>query len=107
MTYPSSFSLMERGAGMLALAVFGPPRRFFSWSMIDWHSSMHSPQMYTSPGPSTRGPTSRWLRRQNEQYALRLRPAVPGGRRPPESLPVVRSEGIGLPDLRLPDRVGV
>jgi hypothetical protein len=22
-----------------------PPRRRFSWSMIDWHSSMHSPQM--------------------------------------------------------------
>ena len=37
--------LIERGAGMFELDCFGPPRRFFSWSMIDWHSSMHSPQM--------------------------------------------------------------
>src|SRR5436309_15859108 len=102
MTYWSSFSLMVRGAGMFEAVCLAGPLRFFSWSMIDWHSSMHSPQMYTSPGPSTRGPTSRWLRRQNEQYALRLRPAVPGGLRPPVS-PVVRSEGIGLPDLMMPD----
>src|SRR6478752_6668054 len=81
---------MERGDGLFDVAVLGPPRRFFSWSMIDWQSSMHSPQMYTSPGPSTSGPTSRCERRQKEQYALRFRPAVPGGRRPPES-PEVRS----------------
>jgi hypothetical protein len=37
---------MERGEGMLDAAPLGPTfRRFFSWSMIDWQSSMHSPQM--------------------------------------------------------------
>ena len=45
MTYWSSFSLMVRGVGMWVNRALEPPRRRFSWSMIDWHSSMHSPQM--------------------------------------------------------------
>jgi hypothetical protein len=42
-------------------------RRRRSCEMIDWQSSTHSAQIYTSPGPSTSGPTSVWLFRQNEQ----------------------------------------
>src|SRR5688500_12967378 len=90
MTYWSSLSLSERGVGMCVTVDLETPRRRFSWSMIDWHSSMHSPQMYTSPGPSTRGPTSRYDFRQKEQNALRFRPVLPvGGLRPPAPPPVV------------------
>jgi hypothetical protein len=51
--------------------------------MMDWHSSMHSPQMNTSAGPSTKGPTSRKLFLQKEQKALRLRPVLEVGFLPP------------------------
>ena len=44
-TYSSSWSLISRGVGMSVKRVLGTPRRRRSWSRIDWHSSMHSPQM--------------------------------------------------------------
>jgi hypothetical protein len=103
---------MVRGDGTLLTGRRGPPRRRFSESMIDWQSSMQSPQIYTSLGPSTNGPTSRWLFRQNEQYAFFDRPALPVGRRPSESLAMFspmcsrRSKRPRSPKVRLPIRFG-
>jgi hypothetical protein len=50
---------MDLGVGVLLVTGLPVVRLRFSCSMIEVHSSTHSPQMNTSDGPSTSGPTSR------------------------------------------------
>src|SRR5579872_2440352 len=73
--------------------------------MIDSQRSVHSPQMYTSPGPSTSGPTSVLLLRQNEQDAFR---GIDVNSRPlPFPLDIAADAGLLIGNDRLAAQHGV
>src|SRR5579862_1877553 len=67
---------MVRGEGTVVNMELADETLRRSCLKMFWHRSVQFEQMYTSPGPSTMGPTSRLVLPQNEQVVI-LRPRKP------------------------------
>ena len=83
---------MLRGDAIYSIAAWVEDAFLISCLMMLWQSSTQDLQIYTSRGPSTMGPASRWLLPQKLQVLVRRERPLP----PPPPLPPLRLDAISF-----------